>query len=171
MRAYFINISTKLLFCCLFLQACHSNDGSLLHKKWKGVELKNPKLDDNIALNKIFIDTLTINNTDFHNQNIDSIKSSLRQELDNIINEQKILLENTLMDFKTNGVVYIHSIDGVDSALYKYENGEIVVDEEALKGYGELMVFKVLNLTNDSLRLKTIIYGDTSYITLVPIKN
>jgi hypothetical protein len=91
------------------------------------------------------------------------------------MSEQQISLENTLMDFKSNGIVYTTSIQGVDSAMYKIEKDKdgtvIIIDEATLKGYGETMKFEILTLKKDTLLLKMIDYGDTSYVTMVPVKS
>ncbi|HMN32314.1 MAG: hypothetical protein IT215_03290 [Chitinophagaceae bacterium] len=171
MRINFINISIKTLISCLFIQACSTNNVQLLQKKWKSVELRNPQMDEELRLMKIYIDTVSRQAPMMQKTDIDSLKKALQFELDEMLKQQHTILENTLMEFQSNGVVYITSIDGVDSALYRIEEGDIVVDEVGLKGYGEMMKFKILSLTQDSLSLKTIIYGDTSYVNLIPIKN
>jgi hypothetical protein len=84
--------------------------------------------------------------------------------------EQQIALENTIMEFKSNGVSYTTSIDGLDSAMYTVEGQFIKFDEAKLKGHGETMTFEILKLDQDTLRVKLIDYGDTSIATMVPVK-
>lgn len=171
MRINFINISVKLLICSLFFNACQSENSSLLHRKWQSVALSNPQMDEQISFMKHYIDTVGNNDPEIGKHiHLDSLKMVLREELSHILEDQKQMLENTLMNFQSNGVVYITSIDGVDSAMYKLEGNVIIVDEAKLKGYGELMKFEILQLTIDSLKLKSIIYGDTSYVSMIPLK-
>ncbi|MBK7690983.1 MAG: hypothetical protein IPJ31_07660 [Bacteroidetes bacterium] len=80
-------------------------------------------------------------------------------------------MENTIMEFKSNGVIYTTSIQGTDSAMYSIDDeNNIVIDEAKLKGYGETMKFNILTLSKDSLRVKIIDYGDTSYVSMIPAK-
>lgn len=173
MRIVFINIAVKFIFCSILLASCKTDNQSLLRRKWKSVELKNPQMDNEIASMKVYIDTIGDNDAALRKQiNIDSLKALLQTELNNAIREQQISLENTLMDFKSNGVVYTTSIQGVDSAMYSIDDeNNIVIEEAKLKGYGETMKFQILKLNADSLKLKMIDYGDTSYVTMVPVKD
>ncbi|MEZ5047162.1 MAG: hypothetical protein R2831_09245 [Chitinophagaceae bacterium] len=56
----------------------------------------------------------------------------------------------------------------MDSAYYEVINDEIKIDEAKLKGYGETMTFTILSLTKDTLKLRMVDYGDTSFIVMVP---
>ncbi|HMT36945.1 MAG TPA: hypothetical protein PKC41_13875 [Chitinophagaceae bacterium] len=140
------------------------------------MQLKNPQMDQEIASMQAYIDTIGNQDVALRQQiNIDSLKAILQTELNNAMSEQQISLENTLMDFKSNGIVYTTSIQGVDSAMYKIEKDKdgtvIIIDEATLKGYGETMKFEILTLKKDTLLLKMIDYGDTSYVTMVPVKS
>ena len=46
----------------------------------------------------------------------------------------------------------------------------IKIDEGKLKGYGETMTFEILHLTKDTLSMRFVDYGDTSFVLLVPAK-
>jgi hypothetical protein len=176
MRSVFINNAVKIIFCSMILGSCASDTKDLLCKKWKSVQLKNPQMDQEIASMQAYIDTIGNQDVALRQQiNIDSLKAILQTELNNAMSEQQISLENTLMDFKSNGIVYTTSIQGVDSAMYKIEKDKdetvIIIDEATLKGYGETMKFEILTLKKDTLLLKMIDYGDTSYVTMVPVKS
>ncbi len=129
-------------------------------------------MDAEITSMQTYIDTIGNKDPDLKDQvNIDSLKMLLKAELDNAIKEQQVTLENTLMEFKSNGVVYTTSIQGTDSAMYSIDDeNNIVIDEAKLKGYGETMKFQILSLSKDSLRVKIIDYGDTSFVSMVPAK-
>lgn len=172
MRFDFMNIAVKAVFCTIIWCACATDNHSLLCKKWKSVALSNPKMDAEITSMQTYIDTIGNKDPDLKDQvNIDSLKMLLKAELDNAIKEQQVTLENTLMEFKSNGVVYTTSIQGTDSAMYSIDDeNNIVIDEAKLKGYGETMKFQILSLSKDSLRVKIIDYGDTSFVSMVPAK-
>ena len=172
MRIHFMNIATKVLFCAIIWSACQTDKNSMLCKKWKSVALFNQKMDAEISSMQAYIDTVgNLDPTLSKQINIDSLKMLLKAELDNAIMEQQVTLENTIMEFKTNGVIYTTSIQGTDSAMYSIdEENNIVIDEAKLKGFGETMKFKILTLSKDSLRVKIIDYGDTSYVSMIPAK-
>ncbi|MCC7028860.1 MAG: hypothetical protein IT257_01045 [Chitinophagaceae bacterium] len=173
MRSVFINIAIKVTFCSLIFVSCGSDPKSLLCNKWKSVALRNPQMDNEIAAMKLYIDTVGNQDEALRKQiNIDSFKTILQGELDQAMKEQQLSLENTLMEFKSNGIVYTTSIQGEDSAMYSIDDeNNILIEEAKLKGYGETMKFQILSLTKDSLQLKMIDYGDTSYVTMVPVKS
>lgn len=172
MRKDFINIAVKVIFCCILFSACTNDKKSLLCKKWKSVQLKNLKMDQEIAFMQAYIDTVGDKDIALRKQiNVDSLKMLLKTELENAMREQQVSLENTLMEFNRNGVVYTTSIDGTDSAMYSIEDDKMIVMEEAkLKGYGETMKFEILNLNKDTLQLKMVDRGDTSFVTMVPVR-
>lgn len=173
MRKYFINIAINSVLFSVFFVSCKNNQQELLSKKWKSVHLENNKMNEEINSMKIYIDTLGENDPDLRKQiNVDSLKSILNIQLENAVREQQMSLDNTMMDFKENGVVYTTSIQGVDSAMYHIdEDNHIVIEEQKLKGYGETMKFEILTLNSDTLLIKMIDYGDTSIVTMIPIKN
>jgi hypothetical protein len=150
--------------------SCSSNQNQLLQKKWKTVSLQNSTMTREIREMQALIDTIGDNDPELRASiNIDSTKFLLQQELEMALQEQKLAEENTLMEFKPNGVVYTTSIDGIDSAMYSVEEGSMIkIDEAKLKGFGESMTFEMLTLTKDSLRIRLIDYGDTSIVTMIP---
>ena len=120
---------------------------------------------------KLMIDTLGEKDPELRKTiNIDSAKLILQAELNKSIQEQKLAEENTLMEFVSNGVVYTTSIEGIDSAMYSIEDNFIKIDEAKLKGHGESMTFEILKLSKDSLLLKLVDYGDTSIISMTPVR-
>jgi hypothetical protein len=94
----------------------------------------------------------------------------LKAQLTQSLKEQKLAEENTLMEFKSNGVVYTTSIEGTDSAMYHIEDNFIKIDEAKLKGHGETMTFEIMKLDANQLQLRLIDYGDTSIVSMVPVK-
>jgi hypothetical protein len=155
---------------CLF-NACKQGKEQAICQKWKTVSLKNSTMEREIEATRAYIDTLGDNDPEIRMTiNIDSAKLILGAQLAQSIKEQKLAEENTLMEFLSNGVVYTTSIDGIDSAMYSIEDNFVKIDEAKLKGYGESMTFEILTLNNDTLKLRLIDYGDTSVVTMIPIK-
>lgn len=164
-----VNIS--MFFVCILIgfTACNNDKKDLLCKKWKTIGLKNAKMDAEIASMRTYIDTLGKQDPELAKaMDLDSVKALLTADLEKSLRDQQTALANTLMEFKTNGVSYTTSIDGVDSAYYELEDSFIKFDEAKLKGHGETMTFEILKLEKDSLIVKLVDYGDTSVAIMVP---
>lgn len=127
-------------------------------------------MNKNIQDMQLYIDT--VGNQDIFLKksiNIDSLKKELQAQLNMAIEEQKVSQENSIMNFKNNGMVYSYNIQGVDSAKYIVnEENEIEIDDRDLKGYGELIRMKIIKLSADSLLLRMVDYGDTTFVTMIP---
>lgn len=168
MRYSIINILGGLL---LLFAACSEPRKDQLCKKWRTVALKNAKMEEQIEQTEAMLDTLGQRDPQLHQVlNVDSFKNQIRQEIARSREEQKLAMENMFMEFKSNGVVYNTSIDGTDSAYYTLEENDIKIDEARLKGYGETMTMTILGITDDSLSLRLVDFGDTSFIQLIPVK-
>lgn len=139
-------------------------------KKWKSVTVLNSSMNKNIQGMRNYIDT--VGNEDIFLKksiNVDSLKKELQAQLDLAIEEQKVSQENAIMDFKKNGMVYSYTIQGVDSAKYIVnEENEIEIDDRELKGYGELIRMKIIKISADTLQLRMVDYGDTTFVTMIP---
>jgi len=169
MNAKIMNISLGIGVLCFGLLGCGNKQQDLLCRKWKTVSLSNPGMDMEVARMKAYIDTLGAQDPELaRSLNLDSLKESMRLDLEHSLQEQQIALQNTLMEFKFNGVAYTTSIEGQDSAMYTLEGNEIKLDEAKLKGHGETMTFTILKLDKDTLRVKLVDYGDTSIASMVP---
>lgn len=167
MRYPIMNILCGLF---IFLTACSDSKMNLLCKKWRTVALKNARMEGQIQQTEAMLDTLGQNDPELHQiLNVDSLKNQIRQEIARSRQEQQLAMENMFMDFRSNGVVYNTSIDGTDSAYYTLEENDIKIDEARLKGYGETMTMTVLGISSDTLSLRLIDFGDTSFIQLVPV--
>ncbi|MBK7763353.1 MAG: hypothetical protein IPI46_08255 [Bacteroidetes bacterium] len=166
-------IINNALVAILFISgllSCSAPEKNLIRQKWKTIALNNPKMEAEFLKMQQYIDTVgTLDKFLADTVNIDSLKMSLQTELNQMKESVRISRDNTLMEFKSNGVVYMTSIDGTDSAMYELEKRTIKIDEAKLKGYGESMTFEILKITTDSLRLRLIDYGDTSEVTMVPV--
>lgn len=151
------------------LFSCGSNSPEkLLVGRWKTIALDNAGFERQASETQRFIDTLgEADPTLKYSLDLDSLKAALRDDFEQALQAQATALENTLMEFRANGVAYTTSIDGVDSALYRVEEGQIRIDEAGLKGHGESMTFTILKLEQDTLKVRLVDYGDTSTATMV----
>jgi hypothetical protein len=171
MNLNIINIISALTLFIFIQIGCKTDQNKLLAQKWKTVSLKNSTMEREIVEMKAYIDTLGANDPELRSAiNIDSAKMILKAQLTQSLKEQKLAEENTLMEFKSNGVVYTTSIEGTDSAMYHIEDQFIKIDEAKLKGHGETMTFEIMKLDANQLQLRLIDYGDTSIVSMVPVK-
>ena len=128
-------------------------------------------MDAEIQQMTTYIDTLGNQDQEIRKQiNLDSLKLLLKSDLTNMLNEQEQSKENTLLEFRNNGMALMTSIEGTDSAMYSLEGNLIKIDEGKLKGFGETMTFEIISLKPDTLYVKFIDYGDTSFVLMVPTK-
>lgn len=163
-----ISIVISILF---FVFSCKNDHKTNLCKKWKTVSLKNMAMERQLDYTKEYIDTLGKNDPEFRKLvNLDSVKLLLNNQMKLDLEDQKLQVENLVMEFTKNGIAYNTSIEGVDSAYYSIEGDDIKIDEPKLKGYGETMTFTIMKLSPDSLQLRLVDYGDTSFISMVPVK-
>ena len=169
MKLKIVNILASFFITLVFLVACKDANKDLLCKKWKTIALHNTKMDEEIKFMEQYVDTIGQNDPELRMAvNLDSAKLILKDEMQRSLFEQKQAIENTLMEFKSNGVAYTTSIDGIDSAMYTLENNFIKIDEAKLKGVGETMTFEILSLSKDTLKMQLVDYGDTSVVVMVP---
>lgn len=169
MKLKIINILGSFFIAMVYLTACKDSKTDLLCKKWKTVALQNTKMEQEMKFMEQYVDTIGQNDPELRSSvNLDSAKMLIKEEMQRSVLEQKQAIENTLMEFKTNGIAYTTSIDGVDSAMFSIENNFIKIDEAKLKGVGETMTFEILSLSKDTLKMQLVDYGDTSVVVMIP---
>jgi hypothetical protein len=171
MNLKIINKLSTLILLTFVLSSCGNGRDKLLCQKWKTVGLKNSTMDKGIKEMRAYIDTVGLYDEELRKTiDLDSAKKDLEDKLNKTLLEQKVVQESTFMEFNPNGVCYTISTEGIDSAMYSIEEGSIKIDEAKLKGFGETMTFEILKLTKDTLSLRMIDYGDTSVVTMIPIR-
>jgi hypothetical protein len=156
---------------CIALTSCSNN--SAIVGYWKVLEVKNPNLNKQIEAALMDIDT-TGNNDEVIGQyiNKDSLKRARKAALQTDIDEQQALVKSLHFDFKANERVYISTLAGTDSALWRIEDKtNLVIDGPALTGIGDAELYEILLLSKDTLRLKNVAGADSVIFTLVPAKN
>lgn len=128
-------------------------------------------MDAEIQQMKMYIDNLGNQDQEIRKQiNLDSLKTLLKSDMSAMLDEQEQSKENTLLEFRNNGMALMTSIEGTDSAMYTLEGNLIKIDEGKLKGFGERMTFEIISLKPDTLHVKFVDYGDTSFVLMVPTK-
>ena len=126
MKLKIINILASFFIAIVFLTACKDSKTDLLCKKWKTVALKNTKMEEEMKFMEQYVDTIGQNDPELRLAvNLDSTKMLIKEEMQRSLLEQKQAIENTLMEFKANGIAYTTSIVGVDSSIYSIENNFI----------------------------------------------
>jgi hypothetical protein len=158
-----------LLAVLCLLSACNENETKPeVSKRWKAVSIKNLTFEKEKAYYKILMDTITDKNErlEFFNGSVDSFKRFTNLAFQEQDEMQKMQVDNSFMEFKKNGVAYFTSIDGLDSAKWRQEEDEIVLDAEEFTGIPNTVRFGILNLTADEMILRKVDLYDTNIITL-----
>jgi hypothetical protein len=160
-----------VLFCVICGLACNNKNTDIV-QKWKVVDVQNPNLKKQIEAAIIDIDT-TGNNDDIVTQYIskDSLKLARKAALEADIEEQQALVNSLQFDFRNDERVYISSIAGTDSALWRIENKtSLVIDGPALTGIGDAELYEIVSLSKDTLKLKNVQLNDSVTIIMIPNK-
>ena len=169
MQRLFINKYILLTTLLALGISCKTDKKSQLCRKWKTVALKNVKMEQDMHAMQIYLDTVGQNDPTLKEVvNLDSLKMEIRAEMQRSVKEQQVAMDNMFMEFRSNGVVVNTSIDGQDSAYFTLEGEDIKIDEAKMKGFGETMTMTIMALNTDSLKLRLVDFGDTSYVQLVP---
>ncbi len=165
-----------ILFSIAFV-ACKQDNKTLLSKKWQAISLDNPQLQQSIKEQEAFIDTFGKNSTAEQNattygtSNVDSMRESMRQQLNDVKSMQEHAVKTTWFDFRKDGAVVMNFSGQVDSTNWYFDDDStLVLDELKLKGTGNKIVMKVNELSNDKLRLTFQEDGFVGTITFEPGK-
>ena len=153
---------TVLSLCCVVLMVSCKKDSpsDKIMGEWQEVQVINPQLDEMIHKQSLFIDTVgsytdsAENVRAYGTNNIDTMKANLRANLDSFRKEQKAVMEATWFDFRKDGLMYMHSTDGLDSSKWYFdEDGALILDEEKLKGGGNKIKLDVVTLNDTMLKI------------------
>jgi len=172
LQSTFLPIIFLVVLC--FLSACTDSESKPeVTKRWKAVSIKNLTFEKEKAYYKILLDTITDKNErlEFFNGSVDSFKRFTKLAFQEQEEMQKMQVDNSFMEFKKNGVAYFTSIDGLDSAKWRQEENEIVLDAEDFTGIPNTVRFGILNLSADEMILRKVDLYDTNIITLNVRKN
>ncbi|MEI8280129.1 MAG: hypothetical protein WCG87_10225 [Bacteroidota bacterium] len=164
-----------ILSLCIFIVACTRDKKEMLVNRWKATHIENPQLDQMMKEQADFIDTLGKNNDPVTNErlygvkNIDSMRKSLKMQLDTTRMIQDKMMQKTTFDFKSNNLAILNFGQGLDSAIWSLDNsGILILDEKPLKNSGGMVKMEILELSDTSLKLKYTEKGIATTATFHP---
>lgn len=168
-------IRRHLAWTLLLLAAsCKPGREDVLARKWQEVSIRNEQIAK-MEEQQAFLDTLGTHTTPAENirlygsSNIDSYKAVNQAFIDQYRSAQQEIVRNTWFDFRKDGVVYLHSGNGPDSAAWYFEeDGALVLDKLKLKGTGNNIRMEVLTLNDTSLKVRFELNHLTNEASFVP---
>lgn len=150
---------SALLLAAAF-SACKPDPKTQIIGLWQEVGIKNPQIDEAMEQQRQFLDTVGLHSDSATNArmygfaSIDTFKKSIRTNLDSFKRAQGKAIRETWFDFHKDGLVYLHSQEGLDSARWYFEeDGALMLDEQDLKGGGAKIRMTVEALNDTALRL------------------
>ncbi len=150
-----------LLVCLLLAASCKPSRESSILGLWQETGIKNPQMAEAFDQQSIFADTVgrstdsLTNITLYGAVSMDSFRKNLRANMDSFRRAQAKAVSETWFEFHKNGIAYLHSQEGLDSARWSFEeDGALMLDEEALKGGGAKIRMEVTALNDSELRLE-----------------
>ncbi|MBS1616567.1 MAG: hypothetical protein JST06_10675 [Bacteroidetes bacterium] len=153
-----MNVYSFLLagLALLLITSCQPSQKKRIIGLWQETSVKNPEMDSAYDQQRMFLDTVGSQTDSLANfrlygtNNIDTFKKYQRANLDAFKEAQEKAISETWFDFHPDSMVYLHSLDGLDSAKWYFEDQALILDEQKLKGGGSRIRMEVLNL-NDTL--------------------
>lgn len=165
------------LLLLVVFASCQQSKETMLAKKWNAVSVDDPKQDEMLKEQEIFIDTFGKNNDAATNlkeygfSNVDSARESLRAEYVDYKKMQEHAIENTWFDFNKNGIVIMNFSGQKDSANWYFDKeNKLILDEPKLKGKGNIIKMEVITIADTLLKLKFAENGGTSTVSFKPAK-
>jgi hypothetical protein len=128
---------------------------------WQETEVINPQLDETLADQKQFADTVGTSTTAAQNMelygyaSVDSLRNRLRMDIDSFNRMRAEGVRTTRYEFFSDGKMLIHTMDGADSCAWTVEDDNaLILDEGKLKGEGMSLRFEILALNDSMLKLQ-----------------
>jgi hypothetical protein len=157
--------------------SCQQSKETIIAKKWSAISVEDPKQDEMLKEQELFIDTFGKNNDAATNikeygfSNVDSARESLKAEYSDYKKMQEHAIENTWFDFNKNGLVIMNFSGQRDSANWYFDKeGKLILDEPKLKGKGNIIKMDIISITDTLLKLKFAENGGMSTVTFHPAK-
>jgi hypothetical protein len=148
-----------LLTSFIIITSCKPSRENQIIGLWQEVGIKNPQMDQAMEQQMLFLDTVGMHTDSAANlalygfANIDTFKKSVRTNIDSYKKAERKSIAETWFDFHKNGLVYLHSEDGLDSAQWSFEENALILDEQKLKGGGAKITMDVEVLNDTALQL------------------
>jgi hypothetical protein len=161
--------------CTLLFTACNQSRQGKISKKWKATKVENPELEKQVAESRIFFDTVgrstdaAANEQLYGVRNMDSMRAVLKEQLDSFVAMQEHAVQNTWMDFKKDSLLIADFGNGTDTVKWYFnEDGDLMLDEMAAKGTGDVIKMQVLQLDDTLLKVKFTENGFSSIASFHP---
>lgn len=168
---------TWFLLIIVVAASCKPKREDLLSREWQEISEENPQMETVMASQQQFIDTVgkhtsaEFNLQNYGVANVDSFRHILQANMDSFRIQQKRNIAGTRFDFRKNGTVYIHTLAGVDSSAWKFEeDGNLLLDGQKINGAGSELRMEVLHLSDTALRLRFKEDHSTNTANFVPVK-
>lgn len=166
-----------IMGCVILLASCKADKEELIAREWHAVKLDNPQMDSTIRDQEAFVDSFGKNTDAVANkelygiENVDSMRTILKQQLQEFKLIQQNAVKNTWFHFRKDGIALMNFSGQNDSANWYFDDeGALMLDEMKLKGFGNKLKMEILGLTEDSLKLRFTEDGLTSTVTFSPEK-
>lgn len=157
MKLSLVAVPALLFLCCL---SCKPDNASKLVGEWQEVRVVNPQLDATLFAQTTFADTVGVSTDSIQNfqlygtTNIDTFKKEARANLDSFRKNQYYAVRATIFDFQKGGKMYLHSLDGVDTAKWFIDDdGALILDQEH-KTVGSKIRMEIVEVSDTLLQLK-----------------
>lgn len=153
-------VSLFLFISFVIIASCKPSREDQIIGLWQEVNIKNPQIDEAMEQQMLFLDTVGLhtdsaaNLTLYGYANIDTFKKAVKTNIDSYKKAQSKSITETWFDFHKNGIVYLHSEDGTDSAKWYFEDKALILDEQKLKDGGATIRMDVLALDDTALQLQ-----------------
>lgn len=164
-----------LFLISLIIVSCKPSKKDIICRKWQAVSVKSSSLDQQIAEERNFIDTVgTSTDADANEilygvRNIDSMRQIMSAVLDSTIAAQEMSVKQTWLDFHKDGTVITHFGQEPDTvAWYFDDDGALMLDELKQKGAGSKIRMEVVKLDDQVLQLQFLENGFSSTATFHP---
>ena len=161
----------------LFFVSCKEKKEDKLLKKWQATSLESPTMDQMIADQTEFLDTFGKSTTPAQNdsmygtRNVDSMRESLKAQLNDFKAMQEHSVKNTWFEFFKGGKAIMNFSGQADSTNWFIEEDSVLVlDEMGMKGAGSKIRMGIVQLDNKQLKLRFTEDGMTSTVTFEPAK-
>lgn len=148
-----------LTLCSLYFISCKPDNAQKLVGAWQEIRVINPQLDSALFQQTVFADTVGTSTDSLQNYllygatNIDSFKVHAKANLDSFRKNQFYAIQATIFDFQKDGKMYLHSLDGVDTAKWFIDDdGALILDQEH-KAEGSKIRMEIKELSDTLLQL------------------
>lgn len=158
--------------CLLFLAACQSPKDQIV-RKWQMESFDTPVMDSIMEVRKKSIDTMSTLDTNmaafFGTQNLDSIKSILKAQMEEYKTQQNEVAKQGYIDFHKNGTAVFASGINVDSFKWELKGKkQLLISPFKMDANGHPDTMVIENISAKGLRLKMTQGANSMFINLHP---